>query len=32
MPTLQKLDHDDGYEGAIVLEPKCDLYLDNPVA
>ena len=27
-----KLDHDDGYEGAIVLEPKCDLYLDNPVA
>jgi DNA polymerase elongation subunit (family B) len=23
---------DDGYEGAIVLEPKCDLYLDNPVA
>ena len=32
MPTIQKLDYDDGYEGAIVLEPKCDLYLDNPVA
>ena len=23
---------EDGYEGAIVLAPKCDLYLDNPVA
>jgi DNA polymerase elongation subunit (family B) len=23
---------DDGYEGATVLEPKCNLYLDNPVA
>ena len=22
----------DGYDGAIVLDPKCDLYLDNPVA
>ena len=32
MPVLEKLDSDDGYEGAIVLEPKCDLYLDNPVA
>ena len=21
-----------GYEGAICLQPKCDLYLDNPVA
>ena len=32
MPTLEKPDYDDGYEGAIVLDPKCDLYLDNPVA
>ncbi len=22
----------DGYDGAIVLDPKCNLYLDNPVA
>ena len=27
-----KKDFDDGYEGAIVLDPKCNLYLDNPVA
>ena len=32
LPTLEKPESDDGYEGAIVLEPKCDLYLDNPVA
>jgi len=32
MPVLEKLDSDDGYEGAIVLDPKCDLYLDNPIA
>ena len=32
MPVIEKLDSDDGYEGAIVLDPKCDLYLDNPVA
>ena len=32
MPVIEKGDMDDGYEGAIVLEPKCDLYLDNPVA
>ena len=32
MPVLEKPLFDDGYEGAIVLEPKCDLYLDNPVA
>ena len=31
MPVLKK-SYDDGYEGAIVLDPKCDLYLDNPVA
>ena len=32
MPVIQKKEYDDGYEGAIVLEPKCNLYLDNPVA
>lgn len=32
MPVMEKLESDDGYEGAIVLDPKCDLYLDNPVA
>jgi DNA polymerase elongation subunit (family B) len=32
MPVIEKGSMDDGYEGAIVLEPKCDLYLDNPVA
>lgn len=32
MPVLDKGDMDEGYEGAIVLDPKCDLYLDNPVA
>jgi DNA polymerase elongation subunit (family B) len=33
MPVIEKLEGDqDGYEGAIVLDPKCDLYLDNPVA
>ena len=32
MPVMEKGSMDDGYEGAIVLDPKCDLYLDNPVA
>jgi len=32
MPVIEKGNMDEGYEGAIVLEPKCDLYLDNPVA
>ena len=32
MPVLQKSFDDEGYEGAIVLEPKCDLYLEKPVA
>ena len=32
IPVIEKLESDDGYEGAIVLDPKCDLYLDNPVA
>ena len=32
MPVLDKSISDDGYEGAIVLEPKCNLYLNDPVA
>ena len=32
MPFLEKSLNDDSYEGAIVLPPKCDLYLDDPVA
>jgi DNA polymerase elongation subunit (family B) len=32
IPVIEKGELDEGYEGAIVLEPKCDLYLDNPVA
>ena len=32
MPVMDKGDGEEGYEGAIVLPPKCDLYLDNPVA
>jgi DNA polymerase elongation subunit (family B) len=32
MPVLEKSKDDEGYEGAIVLEPKCDIYLDDPVA
>ena len=32
MPVIQKSYLDDGYEGAIVLPPKCSLYMDNPVA
>jgi DNA polymerase elongation subunit (family B) len=32
IPVIEKGDLDEGYEGAIVLDPKCDLYLDNPVA
>lgn len=31
MPTINKGSLDDGYEGAIVLVPKCGLYLDNPI-
>lgn len=31
IPVLEKK-NDGGYEGAIVLEPKCGLYLDEPVA
>ena len=32
MPDLEKTDSADGYEGAIVLPPKCAMYMDNPVA
>ena len=32
MPDLEKGDEGDGYEGAIVLPPKCSMYMDNPVA
>ena len=32
MPVIDKGDMDEGYEGATVLEPKCHLYLDDPVA
>ena len=34
MPDLEKAGEgaDDGYEGAIVLPPKCAMYFDNPVA
>ena len=32
IPVIEKGFGDDAYEGAIVLNPKCDLYLDNPVA
>ena len=32
IPVMEKSEDDEGYEGAIVLDPKCDLYLDNPVA
>jgi DNA polymerase elongation subunit (family B) len=32
LPVIEKNLDDGGYEGAIVLPPKCGLYLDNPVA
>jgi DNA polymerase elongation subunit (family B) len=31
MPDLEHIENDDGYEGAIVLPPKCSMYMDNPV-
>ena len=31
IPVIEKGNIDDGYEGAIVLEPKCGLYLEDPV-
>ena len=32
MPVIEKSLTDDGYEGATVLDPKCNLYLETPVA
>ena len=32
MPDLEKSRNNGGYEGAIVLPPKCSMYMDNPVA
>jgi DNA polymerase elongation subunit (family B) len=32
MPDLARTGENDGYEGAIVLPPKCAMYMDNPVA
>ena len=32
MPVIDKALDDGGYEGAIVLPPKCNLYLEEPVA
>jgi DNA polymerase elongation subunit (family B) len=32
IPVIEKGGLDEGYEGATVLPPKCDLYLDNPIA
>jgi len=32
MPDLEPVESDEGYEGAIVLPPKCDMYGENPVA
>jgi DNA polymerase elongation subunit (family B) len=32
MPDLEKESDGGGYEGAIVLPPKCSIYMDNPVA
>lgn len=32
MPVIDKGDEFEAYEGAIVLEPKCKLYADEPIA
>ena len=32
MPDIEKSNDNDGYEGAIVLPPKCGIYTDNPIA
>jgi len=32
MPDLEKTKSEEGFEGAIVLPPKCAMYMDNPVA
>ena len=31
MPVINKGKKDEGYEGAIVLEPKCNMYLNDPI-
>ena len=31
MPVVQKSDNEEGYEGAIVLDPKCGFYFETPV-
>ena len=32
MPLISKGDENEGYAGAVVLEPKCNIYLKDPVA
>jgi DNA polymerase elongation subunit (family B) len=32
MPVLDKTEGEDGYEGAIVLDPKCNFYAEDPIA
>ena len=32
MPDLKRSFDNSGYEGAIVLPPKCAMYIDNPIA
>ena len=32
MPVINKCITDEGFEGATVLEPKCNIYLEDPVA
>ena len=32
IPVIEKGELDEGYEGAKVLDPKCDVYTDNPIA
>ena len=32
IPVINKGNKNEGYEGATVLEPKCNLYLEDPVA
>ena len=32
MPVIEKIMNNESFEGAIVLPPKCGLYLDRPVA
>jgi len=32
IPVIEKCTNNEGYEGAIVLPPKCNLYLEDPIA